>query len=147
MKLTCPRLSGFLGAALLAVGVLIGSPATASASDGYTCTGSPSSPGHLTGSHGDVTVIGVCLVDRGPASVRGDLKVLPNSGLAATFGLNDLTGTGNSNLTVRGDVSVGTGGALLLGCVPNSFPCFDDLNQGSPPPSSACPVVGSIVAM
>ncbi len=147
MKLARPRLSGYLGAALLAFGVLIGSPAAASASDGYTCTGSPSSPGHLTGSHGDVTVVGVCFVDQGAAIVRGDLKVLPNSGLAATFGLNDLTGTGNSSLTVRGDVSVGSGGALLLGCVPNSFPCFDDPNPGSPTLSSAGNVGGSLAAV
>ncbi len=120
-----------LSAALVGSGLATAAPAGADPGGnhhhGAQCTGTPTAPGTLVGTYNsDVVVTGVCVVDAGPASVRGDLTVTPGSALLAVFGLNDQTGTGNSNLSVRGDVTVGQGASLLLGCEPYYFSCLDD---------------------
>ena len=45
--------------------------------------------------------------------------------------LNDVAGTGTSSLTVKGDVKVGPGALLAIGCEPNFSPCTDDPNAGT----------------
>lgn len=97
-----------------------------------TCSGTVSSPGVLAGTyHGNVVVTGVCAVDGGTATVEGNLTLAPGSTLNATFALNDVTGSGTSSLTVFGDLTVGYGAVLGMGCEPNYFPCSDDPNAAT----------------
>jgi hypothetical protein len=92
-----------------------------------TCTGTFNAPGVLAGKYkGDVVVTGVCVVNGGAAVIKGDLILAPGSALNATFALNDVAGTGTSSLTVKGDVKVGPGALLAMGCEPNFSPCSDD---------------------
>jgi hypothetical protein len=97
-----------------------------------TCTGTFTAPGVLTGTYkGDVVVTGVCFVNAGAAVVKGDLILAPGAALNATFALNDVAGSGTSSLTVKGDVKVGPGALLAMGCEPNFSPCSDDPNAGT----------------
>lgn len=121
-------------------GLLAVSPVTAAgaavASGTTTCSGTPTAPGVLTGTHANVVVNGVCFVNAGRAVVTGNLTVSAGSGLVAAFALNDKTGTGKSSLTVKGNLQVNVGAALLMGCNPANFPCLDDPNQNKPTLSS-----------
>jgi hypothetical protein len=95
-----------------------------------TCTGTLGKPGLLAGTYrGDVVVKGVCFVNGGAAVIRGDLILARGSGLNATFANNDIAGSGKSSLTVHGDVKVGPGAVLVMGCEPNFNPCSDDPNS------------------
>jgi hypothetical protein len=97
-----------------------------------TCTGTLAAPGVLAGTyHGDVVVIGACAVNGGAAVIKGDLILAPHSVLNATFALNDVAKAGTSSLTVHGDIKVGTGATLAMGCEPNFSPCSDDPNAGT----------------
>jgi hypothetical protein len=128
------RLPAILASVGLVAGLLAASTGIASASDGaYICSGTltPFNPGVLSGTHGDVRVVGACAVNGGPALVRGDLIVTPGSTLVAAFAFNDVSGIGVSNLTVRGNVRVGKGATAIIGCHPVSFSCIDDPNNGS----------------
>jgi hypothetical protein len=101
-------------------------PASAQVSAGHasgtsTCTGTVTSPGTLAGTYaGNVTVTGVCFVDAGPATVRGNLMITPGSAVVAAFG------TGNSRLSVGGNLLVKNGATLIMGCEPFFFTCLDD---------------------
>lgn len=96
------------------------------------CTGTLKSPGILAGSYrGDVLVIGVCNVNGGRAVIHGDLILTPGSVLNATFALNDVRKKGKSSLTVHGDVKVGHGATLAMGCEPVHSPCTDDPNAAT----------------
>jgi hypothetical protein len=97
------------------------------------CAGTPKAPGVLTGRHrSDVVVKGACEVNAGRAFVGGSLTLRPGAVLIAAFALNDRTGKGSSSLTVAGDLRVGAGAAMVLGCDPSSFPCLDDPDQNAP---------------
>jgi hypothetical protein len=86
-----------------------------------TCTGTFTAPGVLAGKYkGDVVVSGVCVVNGGAAVVKGDLILAPGSALNATFS------SGTASLTVKGDIKVGPGALLAMGCEPNFSPCTDD---------------------
>ena len=99
-----------------------------------TCTGTLASPGTLAGTYwSNVTVNGVCFVDAGPASVRGSLTISPGSAVVAAFGLNDQTQSGNSSLSVGGDVVVQNGATLIMGCEPIFFTCLDDASAATGP--------------
>ncbi len=99
---------------------------------GNTCSGTTGSPGVLAGFYaGNVVVTGVCDVDGGAALITGNLTLAPGSALNATFALNDVAGKGKSSLTVFGNVSVGSGAVMAMGCEPNYFPCSDDPNAGT----------------
>ena len=67
------RLGGVMaaGALLGSAGYISAAPLGAAASGPYICSGTPSAPGVLSGSHGDVNVSGVCFVNAGPAVVHG----------------------------------------------------------------------------
>jgi hypothetical protein len=96
------------------------------------CSGTLASPGVLAGKfRGDVVIIGVCNVNGGAAVIRGNLILSAGSTLNATFALNDVAKKGRSSLTVRGDVKVGDGATLLMGCEPKFSPCSDDPNAGT----------------
>ncbi len=91
------------------------------------CSGTVTSAGTLAGVYlGNVVVTGVCAVDGGAAVIKGNLIVAPGAALNATFALNDVAGTGTSSLTVFGNVIVGSGAVMAMGCEPNFFPCSDD---------------------
>lgn len=97
-----------------------------------SCTGTVASPGVLAGKYdGNVIITGVCAVDGGAAVIKGNLILEPGSGLNAAFALNDVAGKGTSSLTVFGNVSVGSGAVLGMGCEPNYFPCQDDPNAAT----------------
>ena len=122
-----------LSAVALAVG-----PASANAKPAAkpnapaVCWGTLAKPGVLAGTyHGDVEIHGVCAVNGGAAVVDGNLILSPWSALNATFALNDVKGTGNSSLTVRGNVWVQQDATLAMGCLPNHSPCSDDPNAGT----------------
>jgi hypothetical protein len=96
------------------------------------CGGTVTSPGVLAGNYyGNVVVTGVCAVDDGAAVIEGNLTLAPGSALNATFALNDVAGSGTSSLTVFGNVTVGSGAVLGMGCEPNYFPCSDDPNAAT----------------
>lgn len=100
--------------------------ATAGNDQPSTCTGTLAAPGLLTGTYqGDVVATGVCAVYGGAAVIKGNLIVAPGAALVATFGLNDITGTGTSGMTVFGNVEVRSGAVLAMGCEPAFDPCTD----------------------
>jgi len=101
-----------------------------------TCSGTPTAPGVLTGTHGSVVVRGACEVNAGPAVVKGNLTISPGSVILAAFALNDKTGKGHSSLTVTGNVLIRSGAVAVLGCNPANFACLDDPNQNKPTLSS-----------
>lgn len=111
------------------------------------CAGTPKAPGVLTGRHrSDVVVKGACEVNAGRAFVGGDLTLRPGAVLIAAFALNDRTGKGSSSLTVAGDIRVGAGAAMVLGCDPSSFPCLDDPDQNAPTLASHDRVFANLIS-
>jgi hypothetical protein len=99
------------------------------------------------GTYSSVDVIGFCFVDGGNVTVTGNVTVEPGSALVAAFGLDDSNSpaSGTSILTVQGNVIVGSGASLLLGCEASEFACVDD--EGSPPTLNGSETVdGSIEA-
>jgi hypothetical protein len=110
------------------------------------CTGTPEAPGVLAGAYStNVVVAGACVVDAGPALVRGDLTIAPGGALLSAFGLDDALGSGSSSLTVRGNLVVQSGGTALIGCFPTSFPCIDDPNPEDPTLSSPVKINGNLL--
>jgi hypothetical protein len=108
-----------------------------------TCTGTLASPGVLAGAFGgNVTVKGVCFVNGGATVIGGDLILAPGSALNATFALNDVRGKGTSSLFVQGNVKVGSGAVLFMGCEPHFSPCSDD-----PTLTGQNTVVGGVTAV
>jgi hypothetical protein len=130
-SLSCLVFTGTVIGGILAAAPLTAAGAAATTGTA-TCSGTPSAPGVLTGTHGSVVVRGACEVNAGAAVVNGDLTLSPGSALLAAFALNDKTGTGTSSLTVKGNVLVRAGATLLMGCNPANFPCLDDPNQNKP---------------
>jgi hypothetical protein len=119
------------GAALtLAAGIVAFAPAagaTPTSTGPYVCRGTMHAPGTLAGTfwHG-VVVDGLCAVNGGAAVVHGDVTLLPNALLASAFAHNDVAGSGDSSLSVFGNVFVGHNATAILGCDPQSSPCIDD---------------------
>jgi hypothetical protein len=151
MRACLRRLSCLVFAGAVTGGVLAAGPVTAAGAavtdHAAVCSGTPTSPGVLAGTvKSDVVVKGACEVNAGPAVVNGNLRLAPGSVLLAVFGLNDKTGTGTSSLSVRGDLGVGAGATLLLGCDPESFACLDDPNQDAPTLSSHGSVAGDLTS-
>jgi hypothetical protein len=134
---TTRRLLGTLGLALVVVGVGASSAAAKNHAGGpATCSGTPESPGVLSGAYSsNVTIEGVCAAVAGPAVIEGNLTLTPGSALNAAFS--------TGNVTVRGNLSVGRGALMYLGCIPRSFPCFDD-HQKPPTLSSASTIEGNL---
>jgi len=131
---------------LLPLGLVGGaSVATAATPGPVTCTGSVATPGSLAGgTYSSVTVSGVCYVNSGQVVVTGSLTVVTGAALVAQFA-KDKGGPGTSALTVDGNVSVGSGATLVLGCEAPEYPCLDD-DPGGPTLHSADTVKGGVVA-
>jgi hypothetical protein len=107
----------------------------------HVCTGTTTKPGVLTGRYGSgVVVKGFCEVNSGPAHVIGTLKLGHGAALIAAFGKH------HSKLTVTGDVTVGRGASLDLGCNTTSNPCADDPNQNKPTLTGPGTVTGDITS-
>jgi hypothetical protein len=150
---------GLVGGLVIANPGLVAASTTASAGTA-TCTGSLDTPGTLSGTYGSVTVTGNCVVDAGPVHINGNLTIAPGATLAAIYGLNDTTMSGNSNMTVYGNLTVDKGASLMLGCysriVTNwgayhllklpDFPCTDDPNQSAPTLNSHDVVYGNLIS-
>jgi Protein of unknown function (DUF3224) len=82
----------------------------------YTCTGGNIAPG----TYWSVTVTGVCYMPAGNVFIKRDLKVAPGALLdAVTPGDPSGTPLLPANVTIGGNVFVGAGAVLLLGCSPN----------------------------
>ena len=131
------RVLRFAAIASLALGTVVAGASAAGAAQPqpppppHICHGTLTAPGVLAGTfHGDVIVFGACAVNGGAAVIRDDLILAPGSVLDATFAFNDVTGKGASSLTVFGNVGVGSGAVLAIGCEPNEQPCSDDPNAG-----------------
>ncbi len=134
-------------AAMVVPVVVFGPTQVASAApSATTCTGTVGSPGSLAGgTYSSVDVQGVCFVDAGQVVVTGNVSVDANTGaLVAAFATNH--GTGTSGITVDGNITVASGGTLVLGCIASSFPCFDDPDMAAPTLASPATVQGSISA-
>ncbi len=140
-----------LASALLAVplAVLGGTALTTAAAatpSSITCTGTATSPGSLpAGTYAAVTVSGVCEGNAGQVVVTGSVTVDPGAALVAAFAKNH-SGSGTSGLTVDGNIDVGSGAALVLGCEASAFACVDDPNQNSPTLNAAETVKGSVIS-
>ena len=136
MKKSWRRLSRLLVAGALAggVGFAVAGPLPAAADEGgvHTCAGTPTAPGVLAGRFETVLVNGACEVNAGAAIVERNLTVERGGVLLAAFALNDVTGSGQSRLSVGGDLIVNEGATALLGCEPGFFTCLDDPNPTSP---------------
>jgi hypothetical protein len=115
-------LGGFsVGVGLLGVGAVTAGalqPAT------YTCRGGVIAPG----TYGSVTVAGTCYVPSGAVTIHGNLTLAPGSLLDAVSPASG--GPGSSlpgDVYVSGNVTVGQGAALGLGCGPSI--CEDSTND------------------
>jgi hypothetical protein len=136
-------LSLVAAALLLPLGLATGPSVAAAAAGPVTCTGSVATPGVLIGgTYASVTVSGVCNVDSGQVVVTGGVTVAPGAALVAAFA-NDKRGSGTSGLDVGGNIDVGSGGSLVLGCEAPAFVCLDDQSATL---HSADTVNGSVVA-
>lgn len=125
--------------ALMIAPVLTASAASASPAGGgaYVCTGGKIAPG----SYGSIIVTGICYMPKGTIRVRGNLTVAPGALLdAVTPG--DPPGHPVVPATVRigGNVFVGKGAVLVLGCSPN-------ISCGTPPGISFDQVGGNLTAL
>ncbi len=135
-------------AVLAAAGTLLGMVALGPASAAvaaptwrnHVCHGNFRHPGELIGLNLNVTVRGLCLVQRGPVAVSGNVIVTRGSTLIADFARH------NSHLNIRGNMVVHKGGTLVLGCEPKHFPCADDPNKKHPTLSSRSTIRGSLIA-
>jgi hypothetical protein len=99
-----------------------------------TCNGGSVAPG----TYDSLTIAGFCTVDAGSVTVKHNLKVLPNAGLAAAFG--------GSDLTVGGNLDAQANSVLVLGCYPGEFICFNDPDQENGTLSSHESVGGNLTA-
>lgn len=109
--------------------------ATATAAPSATCSGSwQTGPGLLvSGNYQNVTVSGVCLVPDGATiTIRGGMTLEPGAQLVAFFT--------SQVMSIDGNVTVGEGAVLALGCTPE-FGC-----DGVQKPPSQDTVHGNIVA-
>jgi hypothetical protein len=132
------RLLGIFALALVVAGLGASDAAAKNRPGGpATCSGTPASPGVLSGTYSsNVTIEGVCAAVAGPVVIEGNLKLTPGSGLNAAFAAG--------NVTVQGNVSVGRGAMMYLGCIPRSLACFDDPSQAHPTLSSASTIEGNL---
>ncbi len=106
-----------VAAATMVAGLLVINPASVAASSAggdYTCTGGPL----FGGTYNSVVVTGSCAVVAGSVTITGNLSVAPGAALYAAFDGNDVS--------VAGNVTVGTNGVLVLGCDAQAFPCLDN---------------------
>jgi hypothetical protein len=102
--------------------VLIGTgTVSAASSSGRTCSGTLAAPGSIApGTYSSITVVGFCLgPPTGNVVVKGDVTVTKGAALAANYpAFAAGAPEGDANWLVNGNVWVGAGSTLLLGCEP-----------------------------
>ena len=115
-----------LAASGVVVGIFgVGATAAQAAPPPYTCSGGNIAPG----TYGSVTVTGTCYVPTGAVSIHGNLTLAPGSLLDAVSPAPPAP-TGSElpgDVYVSGNVIVGQGAALGLGCSPSI--CTDSTND------------------
>jgi hypothetical protein len=161
MRLSRRTTAVVIGTAGLVIGVLTAGQGLASAAPAmgggtFTCTGTLTAPGELSGTYSNVVINGACAVQTGPVHVRGNLTVARNGILNADYGSD------GSRISIDGNLVVQQNGSVLMGCdtifvtlwatltppplsVP-SFPCTDDPDQNAPTLSSHDTIGGSLIA-
>jgi hypothetical protein len=131
-----------LGAVVVLVGAVCAGASSSSKStsrhsatvnSATVCSGTAHRPGTLSGSYpGGAVIRGTCRVDAGPAAVSRNLTLDPGAVLLADYGINRRTHHPDSRLSVDGDVTVGSGATLILGCGGSDSPCADRRRVKSP---------------
>jgi hypothetical protein len=132
-----------LGAAAALLGLVIAPVVTASAASAaplssgtYTCTAGNIAPG----TYSSIIVTGICYMPKGTIRVRGSLTVAPGALLdAVTPGDPPRHPVVPATVLIGGNVIVGRGAVLVLGCSPN-------ISCGSPPGISFDRVGGNLTA-
>jgi len=106
---------------LVLSGLLVGAGAASAAPlpphHGYDCSG-----GNVpAGSYGSMVITGICYMPAGNIDIWGNLTVAPGALLDAVAPGDPTTGTPAvpATVSVGGNVTVGKGAVLLLGCSPN----------------------------
>jgi hypothetical protein len=154
------RLARILGSAALVTGmatagsavVMFGAGAAVAGTGGgggggspYNCTGGNVPPG----TYRSVTISGVCTMSNGNVVVKGNLTVKPGALLDNGAPGDPTTApTVAAQLYVGGNVWVGKGAVLILGCSPNSS-CGGN-STGTPPTGpgiSSATIRGSVTAI
>ena len=104
----------------------------------YNCTGGNVPPG----TYNSITISGICYMPAGNIVVRGDLNVAPGALLDAVTPGDPTTGTPvvPATVLIGGNVFVGSGGVLLLGCSPN-------ISCSNPPGISYDRIRGNLIAI
>jgi hypothetical protein len=134
-----------LGAAAALLGLVIAPVLTASAASaapaggggGYTCTGGNVPPG----TYRSILVTGVCYMPAGTIVVRGNLTVAPGALLDAVSPGDPLSKpVVPATVLIGGNVFVGKGAVLVLGCSPN-------ISCSSPPGISFDRIGGDLTAI
>jgi hypothetical protein len=107
----------------------------------YNCTGGNIPPG----TYESVTISGVCFTPLGNVKVEKNLTVKPGA-LLDNGTPGDPAGSPvvAANLSVGGNITVGRGAVLILGCSPNSA-CGG--GQSTPPGISSATIGGSVTAV
>lgn len=113
------RMARLVPAAILMLTGLTVIPGVASASPGahgYNCAGGNIAPGTYNG----MVISGVCYIPAGTVDVRGNLVIEPGALLdgAATSGDPVASPVLPGTLLVQGNISVGNGAVLAIGCSP-----------------------------
>jgi hypothetical protein len=104
-----------------AVSLVVIGTGTVRASSALTCSGTPTGPGSIApGTYSSLRVVGFCLgPPTGNVVVIGDVTVAKGAALAANYpALAPGAPEGDANWLIRGNVRVGHGATLLLGCEP-----------------------------
>ncbi len=82
---------------------------------GLTCAGGPIA----AGTYESITVTGTCLIPSGTVRVRGDVSVKQGAAFLANFpAMGPGQPEGDATLIVVGDLTVGRGAMVFLGCSP-----------------------------
>jgi hypothetical protein len=97
---------------------------------GLTCSGGSATPTSFNpsiinpGTYSSITVTGICVIPFGTVNVQHDLTIKSGATLIANFpaGPGGQPPEGDATLKVKGNVLVGKGATLILGCAP-SFGC------------------------
>jgi hypothetical protein len=111
-------LLGLVIAPVIMASAASAAPAGGGGGGGYTCTGGDVAPGNYP----SVTIAGLCYMTDGLVTVQGNLVITPGSLLDAGATLGDPklgTHVVPATVDIRGNVFVGKGAVLVLGCSVN----------------------------
>lgn len=104
--------------ALMTLGV---SAATAGSASAAPSAGVCNGGSIVGGVYSSLTINGICTADDGNVTVTGNVTIKTDEALIAAFS--------NSNVIVKGTLTVGNYADLVLGCEPDAFSCLDDMTN------------------